>query len=87
MKAQSVTLTEEQAEQNIMGRIEKYEQNFLDGGAEVINRDIEKNSDKNGVTVTVTYTLEGEIGEEKMIFAKYEPPKEPEKESDEKKEN
>lgn len=80
MEARSVTLTEECAEQNIMGRIEKYEQNFLDGGAKILDRSIEKKSDKNGVTLTVTYTLEGEIGEEKMIFAKYEPLKEPEKE-------
>ena len=82
MEIQSVTLTEEQAERNIMGRIEKYEQNFLEGGAEIIDRSIEKNRDKNGVTMTVTYTLEGEIGEEKMIFAKYEPHKEYEKEDD-----
>lgn len=83
MEAQSVTLTEEQAEQNIMERIEKYEQNFLDGGAEILCRDIERSSDKNGVTITVTYTLEGEIGEEKMIFAKYESPKESEKKTEE----
>lgn len=83
MEAQSVTLSEEQAKQNIMGRIEKYERNFLEGGAEIIDRNIEKTTDKNGVTVTVTYTLEGEIGEERMIFAKYEMPGEPETEKNE----
>ena len=38
----------------------------------VINRDIEKKYDKNGATFIYTYTIEGEIGEEKMILAKYE---------------
>lgn len=83
LDSRSVTITEEQAEANIMGRIEKYEQNFLDGGAEILSRDIEKTRDNNGITFTVIYTLEGEIGEEKMILAKYEAPREPEQESTE----
>ena len=68
----SITITKEQAEQNIAKRAEKFEKNFLDGNMTVKSRDIEKKYDKNGVTFTYTYTVEGEIGEEKMLFAKYE---------------
>lgn len=68
----SITITKEQAEQNIAKRAEKFEHNFLDGDVTVINRDIEKKYDKNGATFVYTYTIEGEIGEEKMILAKYE---------------
>ena len=68
----SITISKEQAEQNIAKRAEKFEKNFLDGNMTVKSRDIEKKYDKNGVTFTYTYTVEGEIGEEKMLFAKYE---------------
>ena len=68
----SLTITKEQAEQNIAKRAEKFEHNFLDGDVTVINRNIEKKYDKNGATFVYTYTIEGEIGEEKMILAKYE---------------
>ncbi|MCI7766768.1 MAG: sporulation protein YqfD [Oscillospiraceae bacterium] len=74
MESRSISLTPEEADQIINERIEKYEKNFLSGNASIIDREFTKTSDEKGLTVTVNYTLEGDIGEEKAILAKYEPP-------------
>ena len=68
----TVTRTEEEAEQLIGERIDRYEKNFITGNSEIVQRDIEKSVSNGVVTFSVTYTLEGEIGVEKQIFARYE---------------
>ncbi len=68
----TVTRTEEEAEQLIGERIDRYEKNFITGNSEIVQRDIEKSVANGVVTFSVTYTLEGEIGVEKQIFARYE---------------
>lgn len=91
MESRSKVITPEEAEDIIMEKAEKYERNFLTGGkdgagkAQILDREISKLSDENGVTITINYTLEGEIGEEKMILAKYEAPKAPEQKREDEK--
>lgn len=72
LKKVNVTRTEDEAEQLILSRIDRYEKNFITENADIIQRDIEKSVSDGIVSFSVTYTLEGEIGTEKQIFARYE---------------
>ncbi len=65
-----ISYTEEEAEELLHKRIAKYEQNFLTDGVTVTDKSIRKTSDNDCITFTVTYTVEGEIGEEKSFFVK-----------------
>ena len=68
-----ITLTEEQALSMIDERISRYENNLLtDNGAVIVGKDIAKTLTEKGVTLTVTYTVEGEIGVEKQVMVKGE---------------
>ena len=85
LKKMTVTRTEEEAEQLIGERIDRYEKNFITGNSEIVQRDIEKSVSDGVVTFSVTYTLEGEIGVEKQIFARYEDAQALEKKTEESK--
>ncbi len=67
-----VTRSEAEADELIRQRMERYEQNFIEGNAVITDRRINRSVSDGVVTASVTYTLEGEIGVEKQIFAKYE---------------
>lgn len=66
----AVMRTEQEAEQLIRERIARYEQNHLTDKT-VIDKQIYKSSDGERVTITVEYTIEGEIGAEKPIFVEH----------------
>lgn len=66
---ENVTYSQGQAEELIAEKITDYEKNFLtDGDIEVIEKSIQRTADETGVTVSVTYLLEGNIGIEKPFF-------------------
>lgn len=66
---ENVTYTQAQAEEIIAKKISDYENNFLSGeDIDVIEKSVERSADENGVTVSVTYLLEGNIGIEKPFF-------------------
>lgn len=67
-----VRRSEDEAEEMLNERMERYERNILTD-CTITDREIKRTADEKGITFTVTYTIEGEIGEERMIFAKYEP--------------
>ncbi|MGN0667225.1 MAG: sporulation protein YqfD [Huintestinicola sp.] len=73
MRTQTVTRTEEQAETLIMQRIEKYESDLISDEGIITDRQLKKTVEGDTVTITAEYTLEGEIGTERQILAKYEP--------------
>lgn len=64
--------TEAEAEEMLHEKIVRYEQNFLSDDVTVTDKKVTKTSDSKAVTVTVVYTVEGEIGTERQIFARYE---------------
>lgn len=63
------TLDEEQAREELMGRIFLYEKNFL-SDCEIVQRDIQENSDDETMSFTVTYKLHGEMGKSVEILMK-----------------
>lgn len=50
-----------------MEKIYLYEQNFFKD-RKLISRDIKTKKNDSEVTYTVTYTIEGEIGEQREVF-------------------
>lgn len=69
---QEITYTPEEAETLLDEAVARYEKNFLDGEDIVIidvQREFRRSEDK--VEAVVTYTLEGDIGVEQEIMAKY----------------
>ncbi len=72
MENVEVTRTEQEAEMLIEERIARYENNFLSDGVTITDKTLDKNVTDSAVTITVTYTLEGNIGSERQLFAKYE---------------
>lgn len=70
-----VTRSAEEVREIIRERTARYEQNFLAEGVTVTDKQVTDEVTALGVTRTIVYTIEGEIGTEKMIFAKYESPK------------
>lgn len=68
----SVTRSEEEADRLLEQRISRYEENFFAENAVITYRKLERSVSDGVVTVTASYTLEGEIGVPKQIFAKYE---------------
>ncbi|MDE6593828.1 MAG: sporulation protein YqfD [Oscillospiraceae bacterium] len=67
-----VTRTPDEVREILGERIERYERNFLSDGVTVTDRQVEERVTKSGIAQTVTYTVEGSIGEERQIFARYE---------------
>ncbi|MCM1577633.1 MAG: sporulation protein YqfD [Ruminococcus sp.] len=67
-----VTRSEEEVREILTERMERYEENFLSEGVTVTDKRVEENVTKSGISQTVTYTVEGSIGEERQIFARYE---------------
>lgn len=65
-----VTRSAEEVRRIIGERTARYEQNFLTEGVTVTDKQVEDEVTALGITRTVTYTVEGEIGTERMIFAK-----------------
>ncbi|MGN1417048.1 MAG: sporulation protein YqfD [Oscillospiraceae bacterium] len=66
---ENVTYSQGQAEELIAEKISDYEKNFLtDSDVEVIEKSVERTMDEMGVTVKVSYLLEGNIGIEKPFF-------------------
>jgi len=65
-------LTPEQLEAELNAKIFLYEKNFISSDTKIINRTIEKNQDENGITFTVHYKLEGDIGIEKPLLLSQE---------------
>ncbi|MCD7891481.1 MAG: sporulation protein YqfD [Ruminococcus sp.] len=61
--------TDEELEEIIMDKIYLYEKNFL-ADEEILSREITPEKSGNELTYTVTYTLEGEIGQQREIFIK-----------------
>lgn len=86
LEKKEVTVTEEQAMALLEERILRHEKNFLsDDGAVIIGKDVKTDVTETGITVTIVYTMEGEIGTERQILAKYEPLAVPAEEDDEEK--
>lgn len=67
-----VVRTEAEADEMLFDRMKKYENNLLSDST-IVDREIVRTVSDKGVTLSVEYTLEGEIGMEKEFFAKYEP--------------
>jgi similar to stage IV sporulation protein len=69
---ESISYTEEDAEAILNEKVSRYEQNFLnDGSVKIIDSKRQITLKDNVMTVTVIYTLEGNIGETQEILAKY----------------
>ncbi len=61
--------TEQELEEKIMEKVYLYEKNFL-GEVSILSRETEKTVTDDSVCYTVSYTLEGDIGEQREIFIK-----------------
>lgn len=64
------TLTEQQLEDELNKKIFIYEKNFIGEDTKILSRSIEKNVTPEGMTLTVNYSLEGDIGREKELLIK-----------------
>ena len=64
------TLTEEQLEDELNKKIFIYEKNFIGEETKILSRSIEKSVTPEGMTLSVTYSLEGNIGREKELLIK-----------------
>ena len=63
---------EEQAKLLLENKIANYEANFYDGeDLKIINKQLDYKNKQDGIEVSVIYTLEGDIGIEQEILAKY----------------
>jgi similar to stage IV sporulation protein len=62
--------TPEELEADLNRKIFIYEKNFIGTDTKVISRTIERHTDEAGMTFTVHYTLEGNIGVEKELMIK-----------------
>ena len=65
-----ITLTEEQLEDELNRKIFIYEKNFIGEDTKILSRSIEKSITPDGMTLTVNYSLEGDIGREKELLIK-----------------
>lgn len=66
---ENVSYSPEQAQQIVTEKISDYEKNFLSSeDIDIIEKSEELSADESGVTLTVTYLLEGNIGIEKPFF-------------------
>ncbi|MGN0606824.1 MAG: sporulation protein YqfD [Oscillospiraceae bacterium] len=65
--SENVTYSEEQAENILMEKVERYERNFI-SDAEILERDIQKNISDDRIEYIVNYKLKGEIGTTEEIL-------------------
>ncbi|MBR4628044.1 MAG: sporulation protein YqfD [Ruminococcus sp.] len=65
-----VSYTPEELEAELNRKIFFYEKNFISEDTKIISRNIERTETADGITLTVKYTLEGEIGREKPLLVK-----------------
>lgn len=86
LEKKETAISKEKACELLQEKIARYEENFLSDGEKIIDRKVTRSVYKDRLTCTAEYTLEGEIGTDKTIFAKYEDPTAPEKEKDSEKE-
>lgn len=78
----TVNISREEAERRIDKKISLYEKNFISGDEQILDRQTDKRFENGVLTCSVTYTIEGEIGEDRMILAKYESPERYDKSSE-----
>lgn len=64
--------TPEQLEYDLNAKIFIYEKNFISSDTRIISRTIDRSEDENGITLTVHYKLEGDIGIEKPLLLSQE---------------
>ena len=64
-----IVRTEDELRDVLMEKVFLYEKNFLSGSS-VLDRDISESSDENGMTLTVRYRVEGDIGIQQEIMTK-----------------
>ena len=62
-----LTLTPAEAAQNVEEQIQRYEDNFL-SNVEILNKKTTVLETEDGVTYTVIYTLQGEIGVQQELY-------------------
>ncbi|MBQ7784425.1 MAG: sporulation protein YqfD, partial [Oscillospiraceae bacterium] len=67
----TVTRTQEEADAQLQERIERFESNLIKD-CTITDRQVSRQVTDKAVTVTISYTLEGEIGREQQLFARYE---------------
>lgn len=60
--SQAVVFTKEEAEEQVMQKMEDYEATFL-ADATILSKDIQKQITEKSINLTVSYHLEGEIGQ------------------------
>ncbi len=65
-----VEFSREELRDILAQKIYLYEKNFLAGDTVIISRDIAEEEKESSLVYTVTYTLEGDIGEQREIFIK-----------------
>ncbi len=64
-----VRYSREQADELLDGKLSRYENNFLSGGGStVIDRRIYRSYTESGAEIRAEYIIEGDIGEERIIF-------------------
>ncbi|MGN0641739.1 MAG: sporulation protein YqfD [Huintestinicola sp.] len=74
LRSEEVIRSEAETEELLHEKIARYEQDLLsDSGGVITDKQIKKETTDEGMTLSVTYTIEGEIGTERRLFAKYEP--------------
>ena len=61
-------LTEAELSESLMEKVYLYEKNFLSGETELMDRSIVRSADEDTMTLTVTYTLRGNICSQRDIF-------------------
>lgn len=61
--------TEEEARKQLYADIERYEQNFL-SDVDIIEKDVKVKRSENGLSATVCYVVNGEIGDTQIILGK-----------------
>lgn len=62
--------TDDELKEQLMEKIYLYEKNFLGDDIEIIDREIKTEKNKDSLTYTVKYKLEGDICEQREIFVK-----------------
>jgi len=65
-----VTLTEDELRDKLMEKIFLYEKNFLSGDTVILDRDITETCSDEGMSLTVHYRIEGNIGIQREIMTK-----------------
>lgn len=65
-------LSQEQLEAELNEKIFLYEKNFIGSDTKIISRTIDRSENESGISLTVHYKLEGDIGTEKPLLLKQE---------------